>query len=113
MLLESLSSPASPTGTKPGRVAPGLLVGGFGCLLFIAGWALAFSGLGQYLLLSGLVLCAIGGWLFRGWRGLMPALLLTLFVGIVLLIATNATAAMWHKLLDSDAPAVQTPSPRN
>lgn len=112
MLLGSLSSPASPISTRPGRTVPGLLVIGFGCLLFIAGWALAFSGVGQYLLLPGLVLCVFGGWLFRGWRGAMVAPLLAVVLGIVLLIATNATTAMWHRLLDSDAPAVQTPSPR-
>ena len=90
---------------------PDLLVAGFGCLLFFAGWALAASGVGEYLLLPGLVLCALGGWLFRGWRGAAVAPLLAMGVGIVLLIITNATAAAWHEPLHSDAPAVQTPSP--
>ncbi|MEP6870241.1 MAG: hypothetical protein ABI939_00160 [Anaerolineaceae bacterium] len=83
-----------------------------GGLLFVAGWALLFSGAGQYLLLPGKVLCALGGWLLRGWRGALVAPVLAVMVGIVLLVLTNATAASWHQLRDSGTPVVQTPSPK-
>lgn len=73
---------------------------------------LAFSGVGQYLLLLGLALCVGGGWLLRGWRGAIFAPLFAVVLGIVLLIATNATIASWAELRGTDSPAVQTPSPR-
>ncbi len=73
---------------------------------------LAFSGVGQYLLLLGLALCVVGGGLIRGWRGAMFALLFAVVLGIVLLVATNATAATWRELRGSDSPAAQTPSPK-
>ena len=100
------------TGSRFGRVVPGLLVGGFGCVLFIAGWALAFSGFGQYLLLSGLAFCLVGGWLFGGWRSALLAPLLAVGLGIAALVVVNVTAAAWHQFRDSDAPAIQTPSPK-
>ena len=113
MLLGSLSNPRPAKYPKPGRIVPGLVVAGFGCVLFIAGWALAFSGIGQYLLLPGLALCVAGGWLFGGWRSAILTPVLAVILGIVVLVMVNATAAAWHQFRDADAPAIQTPSPNH
>lgn len=108
-----LSGPTSPTRARVGRIDPGLLVVAFGCLLFIAGWALALSGVGPYLLVPGLALCALEGWLIGGWRGAIVAPLLAVTLGAVLVAMTNATVATWRELRDSDTPVAQTPSPRS
>ena len=103
---------AKTTGRSAPWIAPGLVGVGFGCLLFIAGWVLLMNGVGLYLLLPGLILCALGGWLLRGWRGAMLAPLFALVLGIVLLVATNAIAAALSELTDSGSSAIQTPSPK-
>ena len=112
MTVRTLSSPSSSIHTRSGWSVPGVVLVTLGGLLYLTGWVLLMSGVGQYLLLPGLALCALGGWLLRGWRGALVAPVLAVFAGIVLLVLTNATAAGWHELRDSGTPVVQTPSPK-
>ncbi len=106
-------SDASPARRRAvGSSKLGLAIAVLGCALFLAGWVLAFSGIGVYLLLPGLVISAFGGWLARGLSGALAALLLTVLVVVVLLVAVTGTAAAWREFRDSDVPGVQTPSPK-
>ena len=110
--MQTLNSPPTQNHARSGYRVPGVVLAAVGCVLFVAGWALLFGGVGQYLLLPGLALGAIAGWLLRGRRGALVAPALAVIGGIVLLVLTNATAATSHALRGSDAPAIQTPSPK-
>lgn len=94
------------------RNAIGLAAVGIGSLLFIMGWALAFSRLGEYLLLPGLGIAAIGGWLRRGWIGAFAGLLSAIVLAIVFVICTNTIALGWQELTHGDNSGTQTPIPR-
>lgn len=98
-------------GNSRARSFFGLAAIGLGAILFVSGWVLAFSALGQFLLLPGLFLCVVGGWLIGGWKAALAAPIAIVVFAIALLLLTNVTLNAWDRTRNADSHAFQTPRP--